>query len=203
MDLQKILSHRETCFICQEKLIYSLPLYPNLQYSTDSKGFHIRSGHAQGIKMDFNFDGSYQRNKRNYSIYRDTLRIRKICINCFDPTAGIITNQKGNIQTTDTTINNIGNKEYSYCFNLVQQEDKYAVTLTCETARYQGNEEFFHIYVNHGSYGHVPHSQLHHANFDKRVEDILNLRIPGAINLSNVNNVEEFVSKCKTLINFS
>lgn len=203
MDLQQILSHRDACFICQEKLIYSLPLYPNLKYSTDSEGFHIRSGHDRGIRMDFNFDGSYRRNKRNYSIYKDVLRLRKICLNCFDPTAGVAVNRKGSVYSTDLTPNNIGYKEYSYCFNLEQQGDRYAVALTCETARYRGDEEFFHVYVNHGSYGHLPHSQLHHANLDKKIDDILNLRIPSAINLSNVNTVEEFVNKCRTIVNFS
>jgi hypothetical protein len=195
MNLQQVLSYRDTCFICQEKLVYFLPGYPNLVFLTDDKGFYIRSGHKQGIKMDFNFDGSYQRNKRNYNIYQSILDIRKHCINC--PLPIKISDIKD--QETIITVNSILNKEYYYTFTIYQLENTYEVMFNWEAARYRDGQQFFHIYNNH----YVNKGELHHATFDKSLEDILHLNLPNTINLTNVKNIEDFTNKCKLLINFS
>jgi hypothetical protein len=192
MDLQKILSHRETCFICQEKLTYSIPLHPNLIFSTDNEGFHIRSGHKQGIKMNFNFDGTYQRNKKDYKIYQSALAINKNCRNCSSSTQNIYVEN-------EITINNIMSREYGYSFIIDRLKNNYVATLNWETVRYRDDQQFFHIYNNH--YAHS--GEIHHATLDKNVKDIFNLRMPSPINLSNINNVEEYINKCKIIINFS
>jgi hypothetical protein len=193
MDLQKILSHRETCFICQEKLVYSIFDYPNLFFLTDDKGFHIRSGHKQGIRMDFNFDSIYQRNKRNYTIYQKAINIVKKCLNCC--------RDVNNFPSyPSTSLSNIKNKEYAYNFTFhLHPNNIYSARLGWETARYHDDQQFFHV----DSYYPTNRGELHHATFDKKIEGIFSLDLPNVINLSKVNNVNDYIKKCTTIINFS
>jgi hypothetical protein len=192
MNLQQILSHRNTCFICQSKLIYFNNSYPKLVYTTDAKGFHIHSRHKQGIAMHFNFDGSFSFGEREYKIYREaTISIIKQCPNCREP---------GNaFPGYHTTLSNIKKKEYAYHISLIPKGNTHRSVLGWEAARYHDDQQFFHVDTYHPSY----HSELRHATFDKKIEDIFTVSLTSPINLSNINTIDEFTNKCRTVINFS
>src|SRR5580692_2706581 len=83
MDLKSILDYRDKCLFCQKDLVFYNSAHPKLQFYIGDKGFRISSGHFKsGVLMLFNFNGAYQRNKRDYKIYNSPLIINRRCTTC-------------------------------------------------------------------------------------------------------------------------
>jgi hypothetical protein len=216
MNLQQVLHYRDNCILCQRPLTYFVPEYPKLNFWEDVNGFHLRSGHKSGIAMDFNFDGTYRRNKRHYKIYSQVLKIIKGCQECqnlseklnqpmIDSTwlssirTNIVMKSRSPVSFSHTSLNNLKSKECAYTFQLEGTAKDYSVNLNYDKVRYCDKDQFFHI----DTYYHTGTSILHHARFDQTVDNIFALRIPSTVSLTNVKTVEQYVNKCKMLMLFS
>ena len=191
MNLQAILSHRTNCLICGNEMKCHAPEYPKLLFYIDEKGMKITSGHSKhGIRMFFGFDGKYTRTKQNYKIYQEPLIITKHCDECYrgkiEPFAST--------QHFFTSINNMKSKKCLYGFQImVDARGNYDSLLNYELVKYHDNKAFYHLDTSYLSGSSV----LHHGNFVGSIEDVLILRIPSVVNLGNVKNIDQFLSKYK------
>src|SRR5260221_13012403 len=94
MNLQEILSYRERCIHCDRPLVMRIKEYPKLSITQNDGGLKIRSGHKDGVYLNFAFDGKYERNKRNYKIHAGPVFIQKHCQ--FHPLIGMHVPPPGN-----------------------------------------------------------------------------------------------------------
>lgn len=217
MDLKDIIDRRNNCLICGSQMNYYIPDYPKLQFSIFEKGLRIHSGHNRGIMMLFSFDGTYQRNKRHYAIYNSPITITKKCdicsANC-EPaldekiaksirfsTLFAIKNRSLSLPGTNyTNINNMKNKECYYTFQLMGgAEGDYGCNLKHETVRYHNEEAFWHVDTSFITDSTI----IHHSNFDARLDQIMMLRIPAAMNLNNLKTPQQLIDKCQMYVTMS
>jgi hypothetical protein len=219
MDLQQILSHRDYCILCQKKLIYFIPQYPKLKFHTDEKGFHIRSDSKSGIAIDLNYDGTYHRNKRNYKIYKEPITIIKGCQECYQISQTPPKDKSGKLisrpiamtsiamkpttlpMSFHTSLGNIKSKECAYAFSFYFMGDNssYNIHLQYDVIRHYDEEEFYHLDTSY----FTKTSTMHHASFEKTLDQIFTLRLPNIVNLSNVKTTDQYLNKCRTIMTFS
>jgi hypothetical protein len=211
MDLKEILNYRNNCIICKNKMVYVIKNYPNLVFKTDKKGFHINSGNnflpKSGIQLDFNFDGSFYRNKRNYKIYTEPLQIVKMCRTCPVPAIDFTyknfllksTNPIGLTNSFIASLNNVKNLECFYTFQLTGGVDIYSRHINYDIIRYHDKDSFYHVELSYLTNSSI----LYYGNFHNKVDDILIIHIPSIVSLANINSIEDFIKKYKLLITFS
>ena len=163
--------------------------------------------------MSFGFNGSFQRNERNYKIYKSPLIISKYCSLCRENTAvvnalsslsatpNIILKSRSVGRTTQlgTTFNNMKELECSYVFQIMGFNQKYSVNMNHESIRYNDEESFYHTDTSFISGTTI----ITHSKFSSSINDILTLRIANPVNFSKITSAEQFVDKCKKLILFS
>jgi hypothetical protein len=209
MDLQQALNHRQNCILCQKPLTYIIPEYPNLQFQFNDFGLYIRSGHKAGIRMEFNYDGSYNKNKRHYKIYNEPISIVKTCQECQNHNIpkswqnthnSVRQHKKFSVGTVaPTSLNNMRLKECSYGFRLYGQNNTFSCDLTYEVVRHYDEQQFYHVFNsftnNFGS--------LHQAPFNGSIDQIFSLNCHNLINLNQVLTLEDYIRKCKLLMCFS
>jgi hypothetical protein len=226
MDLQEILNHRSNCIICSHKMELEVISNANLNIDVHDSGLKISSGHSGGILMRFGFDGKYQRNRRHYNIYKHPVRITKYCKQCnessYQPppevslpknvlTPSLVKNiiLKGrSVGATTmsaatnrfTTLNNMKSKECSYAFMIMGDgEGNYDGGLLWEDVRYHDDNAFWHLNTSYVS----KVSTLTHSTFDATMNDVMSLQIPAPINLNNIENIDQFLSKYKMYVMMS
>lgn len=213
MDLQSILSHRTNCLICGSEMKLHAPEYPRLVFYVDEKGMKINSSHTKhGIRMFFGFDGKYTRTKQNYKIYREPISITKQCDTCLSGNSHTVefTNTPRNIrlkgrtpswstmssvrQQLFTSINNMKSKDCAYRFQIMgDAEGNYDGALNYEVVRHYDDDRFWHMDTSFVT----GNSILHHGSFNGTLEDIMTLHIPAVMNITNMQNIDQFLSKFK------
>jgi len=216
MNLKEILNHRNNCLICGSPMTYHIPDYPNLQFEVFEKGLRIHSGNNRGIVMLFGFDGTYQKNKRHYGIYKSSITVTKNCDICSAidhklesdkyfilnfSSLGLLNKSlwKTNI-APHTSLTNMKTKECSYRFQLMgDAEGNHTCTMKHESIRYYDEESFWHIDTSFVS----DSSRIHHSNFDAQLDQILSLHIPAVINLNSLKTPGQFIDKCRMYITLS
>lgn len=208
MDLKAILSHRTHCLICGTQLeCYALD-YPKLTFFINENGMKVSSGHTpRGIRMFFGFDGKYTRTKQNYKVYREPISVVKRCRNCWKsddmslefnsvprPAIQLKGRSVGMTAVTHTTINNMKNLECAYRFQIMGDSlGNYDGCMNYEIVRYCNDEAFWHVDTSFVTGSSI----LSHGKFDKKIEDILSIKVAAPVNLSSVENTDQFLSKFK------
>lgn len=202
MNLLEAIHHRDDCVICGKpmkiKLINST--YRNkLTINVTDEGLKIRSGHKDGVYLNFKFDGSYERNKRNYKIYTSPVFIEKMCnLHPHGSEQPIIRKVRSPV-TVGSTIDNLKELSCHFSFTLFgDSSGQYDVSLHTEKIHYFNHEEFWHVNVWYNS----DHTAIHNAKFDDKLEKMLTLRLP-AVDLKNVKNIEQLIDKVKLYTLFS
>ena len=224
MNLKEILNHRTHCIICSQKMEFEVAYNANLNIDIHDGGLRISSGHNNGIRMLFGFDGKYQRGKKSYKIYKESIRLVKYCKQCrsssykgttqlllplsrastLNPKPVIILKSRSIGATTVSTalnnftsLNNMKNKECSYTFMLTgDAEGNYDGGLLWEEARYHDDKSFWHVDTSYVSKS----SNLTHSSFEGAIGDVMTLQIPAPVNLKNVENIDQFLSKFKMMM---
>jgi hypothetical protein len=214
MNLQEILSYRERCLHCARPLVMRIKEYPKLSITQNDGGLAIRSGHKDGVRLSFGFDGKYERNKRNYKIHAGPVHIQKRCQ--FHPLRGmhVTTPSNGKIiklksrsvgATTmtnfGTTLDSLRDTTCQYGFTLFgDSQGNYDVNLTTDFVYWHDDKEFWHV----NTYFATGFTQVYHSTYGNTMEDLLRnrLEIP-AINLKSVTNAEQLLQKLKLYTLFS
>jgi hypothetical protein len=192
MNLQEILSYRDTCLICQSQLTYYAPNFPHLLLSADQEGFHVSSS-SKAVKINFRMDGTYHCNRRKSKVYEQSLWIIKGCRAC----SSVISWTES--PRHNYTLPSLLIDQCLYSFGLKMMEDhKYEVSMVFELVQYHNQTEFYTVDVIDSQ-----DSYVQHGIFANRVDQIFSLSTPYAINLSGIRDVDGFIGKCKTLITFS
>lgn|SRR5574337_34168 len=205
MNLQDILHYRTTCIHCQRPLVMKVDEYPKLSVEETREGLKIKSGHPQGVMLNFSFDGQYKRNKRNYKIYEKPLKIIKKCnvhplIGGFSIPVILKSRTVGmTVQTYQgSTLDSLKNLTCQYEFHIFGDDEGYETCLRSEFLYWRNEEEFWHI----NSYFKANKSQLYHGYYLEKLENMLRLGLPAA-NLKNVKTADDFIKKMRLYTLFS
>lgn len=227
MNLKEILSYRERCIHCDRPLTMRIEKYPKLSITQNDEGLKIRSGHKDGVYLNFRFDGKYERNKRNYKIYAGPVTIEKRCQ--FHPLVGHASipvllksrttgvNNKGApillksrsvgattmasaIETyLGTTLDSTRDLTCQYRFTLFgDSQGNYDALLHSEFLYWHDDDEFWHV----NTWFTRNTTQLYHARYEHAIGDVMRLAIPAA-NLKNVKNKDQLIEKMKLYTLFS
>jgi len=206
MNLQEILSYRDRCIHCDRPLTMRIEKYPKLSITQNDGGLRIRSGHKDGVYLNFGFDGKYERNKRNYKIYAGPVFIQKRCN--FHPlmdnasipvllktrTVGATT-----MAYNGTTLDSTRNLTCQYQFTLFgDSQGNYDAKMHAEFLYWHDDDEFWHVNTWFGR----DSTQLYHARYEHTIGDVMRLAIPAA-NLKNVKNKDQLIEKIKLYTLFS
>jgi hypothetical protein len=176
--------------------------YPKLSITQNDGGLKIRSGHKDGVYLNFGFDGKYERNKRNYKIYAGPVYIQKRCN--FHPLIGkgsipVILKPRSIGIATGTTLDNMTDTSCQYEFSLFgDSQGNYGANMTAEYLYWHDDKEFWHV----NTYFSPGYTMLYHASFEQKLDDVLRLKIPAA-NLKNVKNKDQLIEKMKLYTLFS
>jgi hypothetical protein len=195
-------------------MIMRIKEYPKLSITQNDGGLRIRSGHKDGIYMNFGFDGKYERNKRDYKIHSGPVFIQKRCnlhplagMHVTAPTNGkIITLKSRSVGYTTmtnlgTTLDNLKQLTCQYVFTLFgDSQGNYDANLTTDFVYWHDDKEFWHV----NTYFSSGYTQVYHSTYGSTVDDVLRtrLQIP-AINLKNVTNKDQLIQKLKLYTLFS
>lgn len=214
MNLQEALNYRQNCLICQRPLKMTIPRHTNLSISIHEGGLRIKSGHKAGIMMLFGFDGTFQRNKRDYSIYHKPLEIWLGCHVCLssytdEPISCIYTN--GNIihihknrsagyTTKYMSLENLKNSGCLFTFMLHSNSSMsgYELQPLADLVRYCDGEAFYHwtTYFDRNT------TKLESGKFFETLDDMFSLTVPST-SLAGTHNKDEFLKKFKLYTLFS
>lgn len=173
----------------------------NLHIDAHDGGLRINSGHNKGILMLFGFDGKYQRNKKNYNIYKHPVRVTKYCKQCKNnsfQSPKQLTFKSRSVGTTIlnnfTTLNNMEIKVCSYTFMIFgDSEGNYDGNMLWEEVRYHDEKSFWHVDNSYTTHTSV----LTHSSFEASLSDVMILNIPALVNLNSIENIDQFLSKYK------
>ncbi len=219
MNLQEILSYRNECIHCDRPLVMRITKYPKLSITQNDGGLKIRSGHKDGVYLNFKFDGTYERNKRDYKIHAGPVHIVKRCN--FHPLIGQQATPPGNgniiklksrsIGATtmssaldnyfSSSINSLKTLTCQYDFSLFgDSQGNYACNMTREYLYWHDEEEFWHVNTHFGA----DFTQIYHSTFENTLDDVMRggLKIPAA-NLKGVKNKDQLIEKLKLYTLFS
>lgn len=189
MNLQDILSYRNECLHCARPLTMHVSRYPKLLITQNDEGLVIKSKKANGLFLNFKFDGKYERSDRNYEIHRRPVYIKKYCH--FHPL------YSGT--TAGTTLDTIKDTTCHYAFTIFgDSQGNYAANMAYEGIAWHNEEEFWHIntFYSRGE------THLYHGEFGKTIEDALHLTLP-PMDLSGAKNEEQYLKKLKLYTLFS
>jgi hypothetical protein len=201
MNLKEILDYRNNCLICNRPLKFKIRKYPKLSISQTDEGLKIQSENKNGVYLLLKYDGTYDRNKRNYKIYSNPIFIDRTCPHHMrgEPDT-VVTAYRGGVgNAVDTSLGNLRELAYSYQFTVLGDANKnYDAHLHQEIAHYYDHESFWHI--NTRFYAKM--SSVFHAEWGQKLSAILHLNLP-SIDLKNIRNVEQMISKVKLYTLFS
>lgn len=226
MNLQEAMSYRTKCVVCGRDLSTIVAGHErSLTANYDETGLHITgaawSGSpSYGVKlMDFLHDGTYQRSKRNFAIYRKPIQIWRGCPVCrcdgqaSPQTAGttgtLLPNTPAPLPTKrapitqpqvwESTLDNLRSSGCLFFFSLFgDSTGQYDLTPKMDCLRYFNEEGFWHATTDFEK----NRTTFRTAKFSQRLSDLCTLKLPAA-NLSKVTNVQEFLSKFKLYTVFS
>ena len=214
MNLQEILSYRDRCILCDRPMVMRIKEYPKLSITQNDEGLRIRSGHKDGVRLSFGFDGKYERNKRNYKIHAGPVFIQKRCQ--FHPLYGMHVTAPGNgkliklksrsvglttITNFGTTLDSLKDLTCQYGFTLFgDSQGNYDANLTTDFIYWHDDKEFWHV----NTYFSSGYTQIYHSTYEDTVDDVMRtrLQIP-AVNLKNVKNKDQLIEKLKLYTLFS
>ncbi len=201
MNLQEILSYRSDCLICSRPLKFKIKKYPKLSINQTDEGLLIQSENKNGVYLLLKYDGTYDRNKRNYKIYSNPIFIEKVCSQHMrgEPDTVMTTYRGGSVNAVDTSLGNLKELAYSYTFTVLgDSERNYDAHLHQEVAHFNNYEAFWH--VNTRFYAKT--SSIFHAGWGQKINEVMHLTLP-SIDLRNVHNPEQLISKIKLYTLFS
>ncbi len=201
MNLKEILDYRTDCLICTRPLKFRIKKYPKLSITQSDEGLKIQSEHKNGAYLLLKHDGTYERNKRNYKLYSNPIFIEKVCpYHMRGEPATLFTGYRGGSDgMLDTSLGNLKELAYSYMFTtLCVSDDKYDAHLHQEVTHYNDYEAFWHI--NTRFYAKM--SSVYHAEWSKKISEVMHLNLP-SIDLKNVHNIDQMLSKIKLYTLFS
>lgn len=216
MKLQDILSYRDRCIHCDRALVMRIAKYPKLSINASDTGLKIRSGHKDGVYLNFKFDGLYERNKRDYVIHNGPVFIEKRCnfhplralISYKTVPAPIILKSRSVGATTmasaisshfGSNLDSLKDITCTHEFSLFgDSQGNYDVNLTSEFIYLNDGNEFWHV----NTWFDTNKTQIYHGTFEQSIDDIMILKIP-AIKLGNVKNKDQLIEKLKLYTLFS
>ncbi len=201
MNLKEILDYRKDCLICGRPLKFKIKKYPKLSITQDDEGLRIQSESKNGVRFIIKYDGTYERNKRTYKIYSNPLFIEKVCSHHMrgEPDLLLTGYRGGSNSSVDTSLGNLKELAYSYMFTVLgDSEGNYDAHLHQEIAHYYHHQAFWH--VNTRFYDKT--STVYHAEWYQKISEILHLSLP-AIDLKNIHNTDQLISKIKLYTLFS
>lgn len=219
MNLQEILNYREHCIYCERPLVMRIKEYPKLSITQNDEGIRIRSGHKNGVRLSFKFDGTYERNKRNYKIHAGPVRIIKRCnahpllsqqitpsgngkiIKLKSRSVGATTMSSAINSYFGSSLNSLKTTVCQHEFHLFgDSQGNYACNMTREFLYWYDDKEFWHV----DTYFGTDSSQLYHSSFENSLDDLLRggMNLP-ALNLKNVKNKDQLIEKLKLYTLFS
>lgn len=214
MNLQSVLNYRTHCIVCGKLLRLKNLNNPRLKCFDTEDGLKIRSGHVKGVSMIFNFDGTYERGKKDYpAIYNTNIFMTKICPDCHTlnpgnphyiylkgrsagfPTSMIspyVTFENSSIKSTKT-------KCCQYTFALIPNRDAgtFTAELTGEHIRYYNDEMFCHVDTAFDK-----NTLVYRGNFADTMDKMLRLSVP-PIDLSTISTLEQLHNKINVYNLFS
>ena len=188
MNLQDILNYRETCVHCGRQLIMHIDDYPKLFIEQEKDKLSIKSNKPNGVFLNFNFDGTYERNKRTYEIHKRELYIRKYCHFHMPHLKEFI----------GTSIDDIKDISCGYNFTLQSSNGTYTANMDYEGIAWHNDVEFWALDTFHAEDA----SHIYHGLYAKTIADALHLHLP-VMNLSAVKTEEQFLNKMRLYALFS
>jgi hypothetical protein len=212
MNLQEILKYRERCIHCNRLLTMSIEQYPKLSVNETDKGLKIKSGHKDGVYLNFGFDGKYERSERNYKIYAGPILIKKSCrwhplrndtstIKLKSRTMGMTTLSAAASMYLGTTLSNMKDTVCHYSFSLFgDSQGNYDCKLLNEFIYWHDEEEFWHI----DNIFDRNMSRLHHGKYDDTIDEAVKraLKLP-VLSLKSCSNIKQLTEKLKLYTLFS
>lgn len=189
MNLKDILEYRENCVHCDRPLVMHIDGYPKLSIEKTDKGLSIKSDKPNGVFLNFNYDGSYERNKRTYEIHKRVIYVRKYCHFHMPHLKEFV----------GTSINDI--KEKSCCVYFTVQgsaDGTYTANMEYEGICWHDDVEFWALDTFY--WDDVTH--IYRGEYLKKISDMLHLKLP-IMNLSNVKTQEQWLNKLKLYALFS
>ncbi len=210
MNLQEILSYRDRCIHCDRELVMRIKRYPKLLINIDKEGLKIGSGRKNGVYLNFGFDGTYERNKRDYEIHKRPVIIQRRCQShpMIDAERGyIVPSKQKNVGPgamvsgpyLGTTINTMYNTVCQYDFMLYgDSQGNYDAKLASDFIFWHDSTEFWHT----NTYFTNEETHLYHGRYEQKLEEVLRQVLP-AMNLRNVKTKDQFIQKLKLYNLFS
>lgn len=191
--------------ICSKLMILKNLNNPRLIIHTLDNGIRMRSGHMKGIKMLFNYDGTYETGKKNYpTIYGSPVLMTKVCPNCHTLNANnphyiYFKNRSiGYASSTSSYLNDLKTKCCQYTFTINMNSDStYDVKMSSEYIRWFNSEEFCHISTEFGEY-----TRTYRAKFQDTLGNVATLNLP-PVNLSPIITIDQLLEKLKLYQTFS
>lgn len=188
MNLQDILSYRDHCIYCDRPLVMHITRYPKLLITQNDEGLLIKSKNANGLFLDFKFDGKYERSKRNYEIHKGPIYIKKYCH--FHP---LFDNYKG------VSLDSIKDTTCCYIFSLFgDAQGNYSTNMEYEGIAWHDDLEFWHLNTYYSD--NVTH--VYHGLYSKKIDDVMHLTLP-IMDLSSIKNQDQYLKKLKLYTLFS
>lgn len=189
MNLQEILSYRNECIHCARPLVMHISRYPKLSITQNDGGLLIKSKNKNGMFLDFKFDGTFARSKRDYEIHRRPIYIKKYCH--FHPL------YSGT--SVGTSLDTIRDITCHYAFTIFgDSRGNYASNMAYEGIAWHNEEEFWHV----NTFYSEDKTDVYHGRYDKTIEDALHLRLP-VMDLSGAKNLEQYLKKLRLYTLFS
>jgi len=163
--------------------------YPKLLITQNDEALVIKSKNANGLFLNFKFDGKYERSKRDYEIHRRPVYIKKYCH--FHPLTSDV--------NIGTSIDSIKDVTTHYAFTIFgDSQGNYDANMAYEGLAWHNEEEFWHINTFHSR----NESYIYHGLFTQSIDEVLRLTLP-IVNMSGVTNVEQYLKKLKLYTLFS
>lgn len=227
MNLQEAMNYRTQCVVCGRNLVTIVAGHEkSLTVEYDQKSLLITgsswsSSPSHGVKlMEFFQDGTFQRSKRNFALYRRPIQIWRGCPVC--RCDGNVSPQKtpgttGTLLPTtpstwksrrqpvtqpeiwDTTLDNLRSSGCLFYFSLWgDSTGKYDLQPKMDCLRYFNETQFWHVTTDFEK----GQTTFQTAKFAQTLNELNTLKLP-AVNLSKVTNIEEFLNKFKLYTVFS
>lgn len=188
MNLQEILEYRDNCIHCGRQLVMHIDGYPKLLIEKDDKKLTIKSNKTNGVFLNFNFDGTYERNKRTYEIHNRQIYVRKYC-HFHMPQLK---------EFNGTSINDIKDTSCCYNFTLQAKGNTYEAYMDYEGLGWHNDIEFWAVDVFYWD----DTTHIYHGLYSKTIADVLHMKLP-IMNLRSVKNQEQYLNKLKLYATFS
>lgn len=197
MNLQEILSYRDTCIHCGRPMQMHVEGYPKLSAKVTDTGLEIKSDKQNGAYLHFGFDGKFTRNKRNYKVYSKPLVIKKYCH--FHPLFSYVTpSQIITGQSSSSSLNHVKDTTCQYEFIIYGNHEIYSSEMSKDFIYWHNDEQFWHA----NTYFISNRTDVYHATYEHKIDEILRLMLP-AMNLRNVKDKDQFIQKLKLYTLFS